>query len=140
MRRSSSSWRRCSSRLGGWKATQIKIGDLHPGVPELRADSQYNIDTDFITKHFSIGVDVITVIVESEPEACTRHDIMTTIDRFEWHMRNVPGVQSVLGIGTVWPRSSTPAGTKAASSGGCCPATPRPWPRRSPTSTPARGC
>ncbi len=26
---------------------------------------------------------------------------MTTIDRFEWHMRNVPGVQSVLGIGTV---------------------------------------
>ena len=23
--------------LGGWKATQIKIGDLHPGVPELRA-------------------------------------------------------------------------------------------------------
>ncbi len=87
--------------VGGWKATQIKIGDLHPGVPELRADSQYNIDTDVITKHFSIGVDVITVIVESEPEACTQHEIMTTIDRFEWHMRNVPGVQSVLGIGTV---------------------------------------
>ena len=87
--------------VGGWKATQIKIGDLHPGVPELRADSQYNIDTDVITKHFSIGVDVITVIVESAPEACTRHDIMTTIDRFEWHLRNVPGVQSVLGIGTV---------------------------------------
>jgi predicted RND superfamily exporter protein len=87
--------------VGGWKATQIKIGDLHPGVPELRADSQYNIDTEVITKHFSIGVDVITVIVESEPEACTRHDIMSTIDRFEWHMRNVSGVQSVLGIGTV---------------------------------------
>ena len=87
--------------VGGWKATQIKIGDLHPGVPELRADSQYNIDTDFITKHFSIGVDVITVIVETDPEACTMHDIMTTIDRFEWHMRNVPGVQSVLGIGGV---------------------------------------
>ncbi len=87
--------------VGGWKATQIKIGDLHPGVPELRADSQYNIDTDVITRHFSIGVDVITVIVESDPEACTEHDIMTTIDRFEWHMRNVPGVQSVLGIGGV---------------------------------------
>jgi predicted RND superfamily exporter protein len=87
--------------VGGWKATQIKIGDLHPGVPELRADSQYNIDTDFITKNFSIGVDVITVIVESDPEACTRHDIMTNIDRFEWHLRNIPGVQSVLGIGGV---------------------------------------
>jgi predicted RND superfamily exporter protein len=87
--------------VGGWKATQIKIGDLHPGVPELRADSQYNIDTDVITSHFSIGVDVITAIVESEPEGCTDYDIMNTIDRFEWHIRNVPGVQSVFGIGTV---------------------------------------
>ncbi len=87
--------------VGGWKATQIKIGDLHAGVPELRADSQYNIDTDFITKHFSIGVDVITTIVESHPEGCTEHDVMTDIDRFEWHMRNVPGVQSVFGIGIV---------------------------------------
>jgi predicted RND superfamily exporter protein len=87
--------------VGGWKATQIKIGDLHAGVPELRADSQYNIDTDVITSHFSIGVDVITTIVESHPEACTEHAIMTTIDRFEWHMKNVPGVQSVFGVGGV---------------------------------------
>jgi predicted RND superfamily exporter protein len=87
--------------VGSWQATQIKIGDLHPGVPELRADSRYNIDTDVITSKFAIGVDVITVIVESVPEGCTRHDIMTTIDRFEWHMQNVPGVQSVLGIGRV---------------------------------------
>jgi hypothetical protein len=87
--------------IGGWKATQVKIGDLHAGVPELRADSQYNIDTDVITSKFAIGVDVITAIVESHPEACTEHGIMTTIDRFEWHMRNVPGVQSVFGIGGV---------------------------------------
>jgi predicted RND superfamily exporter protein len=87
--------------LGSWKATQIKIGDLHPGVPELRADSRYNIDTDVITTRFAIGVDVITVIVESVPEGCTDYDIMTNIDRFEWHIRNVPGVQSVLGIGGV---------------------------------------
>ncbi|MGB6642061.1 MAG: MMPL family transporter, partial [Thermoanaerobaculia bacterium] len=86
---------------GGWEATKIKIGDLHRGVPELRSDSQYNIDTNVITTHFSIGVDVVAVIVEAAPEACTEHRIMTTIDRFEWHMRNVPGVQSVLGIGGV---------------------------------------
>ena len=86
---------------GGWKATQIKIGDLHAGVPELRATSQYNIDTDIITSSFSIGVDVITAIVESHPEACIDYDIMTTIDRFEWQIRNVPGVQSVFGIGGV---------------------------------------
>jgi len=87
--------------LGSWKATQIKIGDLHPGVPELRADSQYNIDTDFITSHFAIGVDVITTIIEAPPEGCTDYDIMSLIDDFEWHMRNVPGVQSVFGIAGV---------------------------------------
>ncbi|MGD9252600.1 MAG: MMPL family transporter [Holophagae bacterium] len=87
--------------VGGWKATQVKIGDLHAGVPELRADSQYNIDTDIITSKFTIGVDVITTIIETHPEACTEHEIMTTIDRFEWHMRNVEGVQSVFGVGGV---------------------------------------
>jgi len=87
--------------VGGWKATQIKIGDLHSGVPELRADSQYNIDTDFITNHFSIGVDVITTIIESHPEACTEHEIMSLIDDFEWHIKNVSGVQSIFGIGGI---------------------------------------
>jgi predicted RND superfamily exporter protein len=87
--------------VGGWKAADIKIGDLHAGVPELHGDSRYNIDTDVITTKFNIGVDVITVIVESEPEGCTKYDIMTNIDRFEWEMRNVEGVQSVLGIGGV---------------------------------------
>jgi uncharacterized protein len=87
--------------LGAWKATQVKIGDLHPGVPELHGDSRYNIDTDVITGKFNIGVDVITTIVESVPQGCTEHAIMTSIDDFEWHMRNVPGVQSVLGIGGV---------------------------------------
>jgi predicted RND superfamily exporter protein len=87
--------------VGGWKATQIKIGDLHAGVPELRPDSQYNIDTDVITTHFSIGVDVITTIIEAHPEACTEHDVMSVIDDFEWHVRNVEGVQGLFGIGGV---------------------------------------
>jgi predicted RND superfamily exporter protein len=87
--------------VGGWKATQIKIGDLHRGVPELRADSQYNIDTDLITTHFAIGVDSISVIVEGVPQACTEYKYMNTIDEFEWHIRNVEGVQSVLGLATV---------------------------------------
>jgi len=86
---------------GGWKATQIKIGDLHAGVPELRATSQYNIDTDVITSNFAIGVDVITTIIETHPEACTEYETMSLIDDFEWTIRNVDGVQSVFGIGMV---------------------------------------
>jgi predicted RND superfamily exporter protein len=86
---------------GGWKASQVKIGDLHAGVPELRANSTYNIDTDVITSHFAIGVDVITTIIETHPEACTEYEVMNLIDDFEWHIRNVEGVQSIFGIGMV---------------------------------------
>lgn len=84
--------------VGGWKALDVKIGDLHSGVPELRADAPYNIDTSIITEKFSIGVDVINVIVEADAEACMQHDILEAIDDFEWHMRNVAGVQSVVAL------------------------------------------
>ncbi len=87
--------------VGGWKARQVKIGDLHPGVPELHADSVYNIDTGVITRHFSIGVDMLSVIVETVPQACTEYDRVSLIDQFEWHIRNVAGVQSVVGLPTV---------------------------------------
>ncbi|MCD6580936.1 MAG: RND family transporter [Desulfuromusa sp.] len=84
--------------FGLWKGSDIKIGDMHQGVPELRSDSRYNLDSAVITKHFSIGVDVITVIVETKPDGCIDYDIMTAIDRFSWHMNNVDGVQSVIGL------------------------------------------
>ncbi len=61
-----------SSLSAAGRQPRSRLATCIAGVPELRADSQYNIDTEVITKHFSIGVDVITVIVESEPEACTR--------------------------------------------------------------------
>ncbi|MFQ5528161.1 MAG: RND family transporter [Thermoanaerobaculia bacterium] len=84
--------------FGAWKARDIKIGDLHRGVPELRSDSRYNVDSEIITDKFSIGVDILTAIVETKEEGCVEYEIMNTIDSFEWHMRNVPGVQSVVGL------------------------------------------
>lgn len=84
--------------FGLWKGAEIQIGDMHSGVPELRADSRYNLDSDAITKHFSIGVDTISVIVETKPEGCMDYDIMTNIDEFSWHMQNVAGVQSVISL------------------------------------------
>jgi predicted RND superfamily exporter protein len=84
--------------LGAWGARGIKIGDLHRGVPELRADSRYNVDSGIITDKFSIGVDILSVIIETVDQGCTDYNVMNTIDRFEWHMRNVPGVQSVVAL------------------------------------------
>jgi len=84
--------------FGAWKGSQVRIGDLHAGVPELRPDSRYNLDTQEITDRFSIGVDLITVIVEVGPNGCIDYQVMDTIDEFAWHMRNVPGVQTVLAL------------------------------------------
>ncbi len=84
--------------VGAWKATDVKIGDLQRGVPELRAESRYNVDSEVISDKFSIGVDVLTVIVETQPEGCINYDIMSAIDHFQWAMRNVEGVQSVIAM------------------------------------------
>ena len=81
---------------GAWKGRQTPIGDTQAGVPELRPHSRYNLDSDLITAKFSIGVDVLTVIVRSKEPVCVSHDLMTAVDRFAWSMQNVPGVQDVI--------------------------------------------
>ena len=87
--------------IGARHATEVRIGDEHQGVPELRADSTYNLDAAAITERFEIGVDVLTVIAETAPESCIDYEVMRTLDDFEWHMRNVAGVQSVRGLAGV---------------------------------------
>jgi uncharacterized protein len=82
--------------LGWWKGRETPIGDTQTGVPELRESSRYNRDNAVITSRFSIGVDVLTAIVDSQQPVCVSHDLMTAIDRFGWHVRNVPGVQEVI--------------------------------------------
>ena len=86
---------------GARYAPEVRVGDQHQGVPELRAHSTYNLDTATITERFEIGVDVLTVIAETAAEACIDYEVMRTLDDFEWRMRNVDGVQSVLGLAGV---------------------------------------
>jgi predicted RND superfamily exporter protein len=82
--------------FGAWKGHKVQVGDLHRGVPELRADSRYNTDTAIVTSKFSIGVDIINVIAETKSGGCVDHAVMSTIDAFTWHMANVPGIQSTV--------------------------------------------
>ena len=83
---------------GYWKAEQVRIGDTQAGVPELRANSRYNQDTRIITSKFSIGVDILSVIVETVPNGCIDYDVVTLMDQFEGTLRGVPGVQSVISL------------------------------------------
>ena len=77
---------------------QLKVGELHEGVPELRPDSRYNRDSKAVVDNFAIGVDVFKVIAESKPDGCIDHGVVESIDRFAWRMENTPGVQSTLSL------------------------------------------
>jgi predicted RND superfamily exporter protein len=83
-----------------WVARDLRTGDLGKGIPELHDDSRYNRDTAAIVDSFSIGVDVLAVIAQSKnvDGACTNHEVMGLIDRFETTMKNVHGVQGVLSL------------------------------------------
>nr|MBP6515095.1 MMPL family transporter [Steroidobacteraceae bacterium] len=87
--------------LGFIKGKETPIGDTQAGVPELRPESRYNLDSNLISSHFSIGTDVINVIVETKADGCIDYRIMDGIDRFAWHMRNVEGVRDVLSLAGV---------------------------------------
>ncbi len=84
--------------IGFHKADEYAIGDVHEGVPELHPDSRYNRDSAMITRLFSVGVDILTVIVETHPDACIDFDILDRIDDFAARMAQVPGVQSTLSL------------------------------------------
>lgn len=84
--------------LGFWKGSEIKIGDLHQGVPEFHEDSVYNRDTRIISDRFSIGVDVLSVIAETQKDGCIDYEVMHDIDRFGWAISNIEGVQSVISL------------------------------------------
>jgi uncharacterized protein len=84
--------------LGLMQASQMRIGDLKPGIPELSPTSRYNRDAALITDRFDIGVDVFTILAETRPDGCIDHRVMAEIDRFAWHMANVPGVQSTVAL------------------------------------------
>ncbi len=82
---------------GLWVAKDLQVGDLGKGVPELRADSRYNQDTEVITSRFAIGVDVMQVVVEADGKEspCVDSKVMEPIGEFELQIRQNPGVSAV---------------------------------------------
>ncbi|MCU0972963.1 MAG: efflux RND transporter permease subunit [Burkholderiales bacterium] len=86
--------------VGVWKARELRVGDVGTGLPELKQDARYNRDVKAITDRFSIGVDVLSVIAQTRgvAGACTDFALMDNIERFEFYLRQVDGVQSVLAL------------------------------------------
>ncbi|SDK02048.1 hypothetical protein SAMN05216189_10276 [Pseudomonas delhiensis] len=86
---------------GLWQGHHLKIGDLDQGAPELRPDSRYNQDNDFIIRNYSTSSDVLVVMVESAAEGCSAHQTLQAIDELSWKLENTEGVQSAISLVTV---------------------------------------
>ncbi|WP_159820477.1 efflux RND transporter permease subunit [Colwellia sp. 20A7] len=86
---------------GLFNSQNLKIGELHAGAPALHESSRYNQDTFLITDRYAISVDYMSVIIETTPDACTYYETMNIIDRFQWRMENVPGVQSAVSLASI---------------------------------------
>ena len=79
-------------------STQLKIGDLEPGAPELRADSRYNRDNAYITGHYSLSSDTFAVIVKTDKEGCLKYPTLIEADRLAWQLQQVDGVQTTASL------------------------------------------
>ncbi|HXQ98918.1 MAG TPA: MMPL family transporter [Pseudomonas sp.] len=75
--------------------TDIQIGDLDAGAPELRPDSRYNQDVSYLNSHFGLSSDQFTVIVKTPPGQCETFETMTEVLRLSETLRAVPGVLMV---------------------------------------------
>jgi len=75
-------------------STHLKIGDLDPGAPELRADSRYNRDVAFINAAYGAGSDVLAVMVKTPDGQCSRVETLNKVDALEWQLRQIDGVES----------------------------------------------
>lgn len=90
-----------ASAFGLWYGQNLQIGDLDQGAPELRPDSRYNLDNDFIIKNYSTSSDVLVVMVKTASESCSTYPVMQAMDDLTWQMENTAGVQSVISMVTV---------------------------------------
>ncbi|MFX1766377.1 efflux RND transporter permease subunit [Paraburkholderia sp. A1RI-2L] len=81
--------------LAAWQSRDRVIGTLQPGAPELRAEARFNRDATSIASSYDIGLDWLTVAIESTGKACDNSAVGLYEDDFASTMQTEPGVVSV---------------------------------------------
>lgn len=87
--------------IGLYYQKDLKIGDLDKGAPELRPDSRYNLDNDYIIGNYSTSSDILVVMVKTPAEMCSTYEVMDVMDRVQWRLENTKGVESTASLVSV---------------------------------------
>src|SRR5207247_2422670 len=83
---------------GYYFARDLKIGDLDPGAPELRADSRYNRDNAYLNAHYVTSPDVFVVMAKTAKDQCGSYPVAAAVDRLQQEMEAVPGVDATMSL------------------------------------------
>lgn len=85
--------------VGGYAvSTHLQIGDRDAGAPELRANSRYNQDGNFINSNYSLSSDTFAVLVKTPAEGCLKYSALNAADQLAWQLQQVQGVQSTVSL------------------------------------------
>jgi uncharacterized protein len=85
----------------GWHVGRnVQIGDLKPGAPELRQDSQYNRDNAFITNTFKTSSDIFIALVDTPPVGCVDYNTLAAMNGLQWKLQQLPVVESTESLAT----------------------------------------
>jgi hypothetical protein len=91
---------------GGVVSTHLKIGDLDPGAPELRADSRYNRDSAFMAANYAASSDNYVVMVRTPQYQCATYATLVQVEALEWKLQQLAGVESTNSYATLSKRAS----------------------------------
>ncbi|MFZ6756219.1 efflux RND transporter permease subunit [Undibacterium sp. Ji50W] len=80
--------------LGYLYSLNLKVGDLDPGAPELRAGSRYNRDNGFMVSNYAASSDILVVMIKTPPDQCTQYGTLASVDALAWQLEQLPGVDS----------------------------------------------
>jgi predicted RND superfamily exporter protein len=72
----------------------LQVGDIHPGAPEFRDNSPYNIDDAYFVGHYATSSDVFIVMIKTPPGSCADYHVLAALDTLEQNLRALPGVES----------------------------------------------
>ena len=72
----------------------LQVGDIHPGAPEFRENSPYNIDDAYFISHYATSSDVFIVMIKTPPGSCADYHVLAAIDGLEQNLKLLPGVES----------------------------------------------
>lgn len=80
--------------LGLITSQRLQVGDLDPGASELRPQSRYNQDNNYLIGHYAASTDILTVMATTPPDGCTRYKALSKVDELAWALEQLPGVES----------------------------------------------